>query len=271
MNAQLVRSPRAAPAGTGSADLSAGSDSPVSTLSSHCRPVVSSSRRSAGTTSPSATRTTSPGTSSVTSTCAGCPSRTTTAVCRTWECSASVARSARYSLTKPRPTLASRIVADDHGVGALAEEEGDQRRDREQHQHGAAELPAEDAPRLGAVGAHRVRADGGPPPRHLLRRQTVRAAAPARPGPPAPAAPLRRSPASRPGEGPIGRGRSSPAVTVRSPDRARSTPAAISRSSRARTTRVRTAAPAAVMSASSAPRARRASRRCAPRRAATPR
>ena len=45
----------------------AGTDSPVSTDSSHSSPATASSRRSAGTTSPSCRSTTSPGTSSVTS------------------------------------------------------------------------------------------------------------------------------------------------------------------------------------------------------------
>ena len=53
-------------------------DSPVSTDSSHSSPAVASSRRSAGTTSPSCRSTTSPGTSPVTSTVRGCPSRSTT-------------------------------------------------------------------------------------------------------------------------------------------------------------------------------------------------
>ena len=69
----------AVPAGVGSLYLSTGSDSPVSTDSSHSRPLTSSSRTSAGTTSPSRNSITSPGTNSVTSTLAGCPSRITTA------------------------------------------------------------------------------------------------------------------------------------------------------------------------------------------------
>ena len=117
---------RRAPAGS----LSTGSDSPVRTLSSHCRP--GGRRAAAGRPArprPSASRTTSPGTSAVTSTCAGGPSRSDDGgVPRPVECSASAARSARYSLTKPRPTLTSQDHADDDRVGAVAQEEGDDAR-----------------------------------------------------------------------------------------------------------------------------------------------
>src|SRR6476661_4542522 len=53
---------------------------------------------------------TSPGTSPLTSTLVRRPSRRTTALWRTRECSAALARSARYSLTKPRPMLTSRMT-----------------------------------------------------------------------------------------------------------------------------------------------------------------
>ena len=56
----------------------------------------------------------SPGTSSVTSTATGSPSRTASAVWRSWECSASTASSERYSLKNPSPTLRqmiSRMIA----------------------------------------------------------------------------------------------------------------------------------------------------------------
>src|SRR5581483_3451638 len=90
---------------TGSTFFSAGADSPVRTDSSHSSPSASSSRRSAGTTSPTPMRTTSPGTSSVTSTTTAVPSRSATMVCLSCECSASTARAERYSLTNPSPTL----------------------------------------------------------------------------------------------------------------------------------------------------------------------
>ena len=110
MRAQPVSSASGGAGGTGSAVLATGSDSPVRTDSSHSSPVAVSSRRSAGTISPSARSTTSPGTRSVTSTRPGWPSRSTDARWRIWECSASAARSARYSLTNPSPTDASKIT-----------------------------------------------------------------------------------------------------------------------------------------------------------------
>ena len=60
---------------------------------------------SAGTMSPRLRRTTSPGTSPMTSTSCRCPSRSTRAVRRICEWSASTACSERYSLTKPSTTL----------------------------------------------------------------------------------------------------------------------------------------------------------------------
>ena len=62
-----------------------------------------------GTTSPTRRCTTSPGTISVTSTSTGCPSRSTKARCRIWECSASTAFSERYSLKKLSPMLIAMI------------------------------------------------------------------------------------------------------------------------------------------------------------------
>jgi hypothetical protein len=78
ISAQQLSSASGVPAGTASGDFSAGTDSPVSTDSSHSSPAVASSRTSAGTTSPSCKSTTSPGTSSVTSADRGCPLRRTT-------------------------------------------------------------------------------------------------------------------------------------------------------------------------------------------------
>ena len=63
-----------------SGDFSTGSDSPVSTASSHSSSVESSSRTSAGTMSPIEICTMSPGTRSMTSTRCVTPSRTTSAV-----------------------------------------------------------------------------------------------------------------------------------------------------------------------------------------------
>ena len=110
MNARSVESVRPASALTGDSDFSEAADSPDRMLSLHSRPLTSMSRTSAGTTSPSASRITSPGTKALTSTFVKCPSRSTTAVWCTPECSAAAARSARYSLTKPNPMLADRMM-----------------------------------------------------------------------------------------------------------------------------------------------------------------
>ena len=59
---------------------------------------------------PTPTCTMSPGTRWVTSTLTGVPSRVTTTSWRISECIASAARSARYSLTNPRPTDAATIT-----------------------------------------------------------------------------------------------------------------------------------------------------------------
>ena len=84
--------------------FSAGSDSPVSTASSHSSPSASSKRTSAGTMTPVSSTTTSPGTNAATGRCSERPSLTTTAVWLTRECRSSMARSDRYSLNAPRPT-----------------------------------------------------------------------------------------------------------------------------------------------------------------------
>ena len=110
MNARSVESDNAASPFTGCADFSAAVDSPDRMLSLHSRLLPSISRTSAGTASPSASRITSPGTRSVTSTLTKRPSRRTTAVWRTRACRAAEARSARYSLTKPKPILASKMT-----------------------------------------------------------------------------------------------------------------------------------------------------------------
>src|SRR5262245_9821851 len=66
---------------------------------------------SAGTMSPIRSATTSPGTSRVTSTLRWRPSRQTTASRRIRSCSCSTAIAARYSLTKPSPTLSATMTA----------------------------------------------------------------------------------------------------------------------------------------------------------------
>src|ERR1700758_5682511 len=110
MNARSVESVRPASALTGRSDFSDAVDSPVKMLSLHSSPLTSISRMSAGTVSPSANRIPSPRPRSMTSTLVTRPSRRTTAVWCTAECSAAEASSARYSLTKPKPMLAARMT-----------------------------------------------------------------------------------------------------------------------------------------------------------------
>ncbi len=110
ISAQPDSSASGVPAGIVAVFFSTGSDSPVSTDSSHSSPEVCSSLMSAGTMSPSCTSTMSPGTSVVTSTTTGWPPRTASVRWRICECSASAAFSARYSLTNPNPTDSARIT-----------------------------------------------------------------------------------------------------------------------------------------------------------------
>ena len=79
MKAHDGRSTAESEGGSGAVDFGAGSDSPVSTASSHSSPLASRSRRSAGTTSPTRSAMTSPGTRVVTSTLSSVPSRRTRA------------------------------------------------------------------------------------------------------------------------------------------------------------------------------------------------
>ena len=110
MNRHDDSSPSGAPIATGSADFSAGTDSPVRIDSSHSRLLADRMRRSAGTIEPTPRCTTSPGTRWVTSTLTDPPSRVVATSCRISECIASAARSARYSLVNPRPTDAATIT-----------------------------------------------------------------------------------------------------------------------------------------------------------------
>ena len=110
MNARSEDSANSALASTTCSAFSEADDSPDRMPSWHSSPVMSIRRASAGTVSPSVKRMTSPGTSAVTSTLTNRPSRRTTALWCTRECSAAVARSARYSLTKPSPMLAARMM-----------------------------------------------------------------------------------------------------------------------------------------------------------------
>ena len=110
MNRHDDSSASGAPVAVGSGDFSAGTDSPVKMDSSHSRLLAASSLTSAGTIEPTPRCTTSPGTRCVTSTLTDSPSRVLATSWRISECIASAARSARYSLTNPRPTDAPTIT-----------------------------------------------------------------------------------------------------------------------------------------------------------------
>ncbi len=110
MNRHDDSSASGAPLATGAVDFSAGTDSPVRIDSSHSRLLAVRSRTSAGTIEPTPRCTMSPGTRCVTSTSTEAPSRVTATLWRISECIASAARSARYSLTNPRPTDAATIT-----------------------------------------------------------------------------------------------------------------------------------------------------------------
>jgi len=106
-----AHAPKAASAPrTHAATLSAGIDSPVSIASSQASPCAVKRRRSAGTISPTASVTTSPGTNSDASISHAIPSRCARAMCRTCARRSAIARTERYSLTKPRPTLSTTIA-----------------------------------------------------------------------------------------------------------------------------------------------------------------
>ncbi|TVQ60811.1 MAG: hypothetical protein EA379_07485 [Phycisphaerales bacterium] len=85
--------------------LGTGTDSPVSSASSACACVASSTRASAGTLSPDSSSTTSPGTRSALGISRRSPSRRTTALGATRSCSACIARSARRSWKNPIEAL----------------------------------------------------------------------------------------------------------------------------------------------------------------------
>ena len=110
MNRHDDSSASGAPLATGSADFSAGTDSPVRIDSSHSRLLADRRRTSAGTIEPTPRCTMSPGTRWVTSTLTDSPSRVVATSWRISECIASAARSARYSLANPRPTDAATIT-----------------------------------------------------------------------------------------------------------------------------------------------------------------
>ena len=93
--------------------------------------------------------------------------------CRIWVCSACAASSARYSLTNPSPTDATRITAMITASVRSPDEERQRRRDHQQQQQGAAQLAPQHLP--GSDPAHRdhVGAEDRPPTDHLVGRETV--------------------------------------------------------------------------------------------------
>ena len=145
--------------GAASADFAAGIDSPVSTASSHSSCVASSSRMSAGTTFPMPSVTMSPGTSSRTSTRRSVPSRRTSVKWRMLSCKATAARSERYSLTKPSPTLSARIAAMITASAGSPVSPEIRAAAEQQEQQRVSQLPLEHSERGHAVGQQHVRAE----------------------------------------------------------------------------------------------------------------
>ena len=101
VNTMFLRSPTRASCRIGASSLVTGNDSPVSGASSHWMEWFSTSRASAGILSPASITSTSPGTSSLDATSSSAPPRSTVIIGVNMLFSASRARSARYSCTKP--------------------------------------------------------------------------------------------------------------------------------------------------------------------------
>ena len=101
--------------------LSIGADSPVSAASSIVRFIATVIRLSAGTRSPAWSATTSPGTTSRAAMLRSIPSRITWASGAAIFFSASSARSARYSWTKPSNTANSTMMRDDNRFECVSE------------------------------------------------------------------------------------------------------------------------------------------------------
>ena len=111
-NTMFVRSPTGRSGSRRSPTaLTAGTDSPVSGASCTSSRSVSSRRASPATRSPARSSSTSPGTRSRAAISASCPSRSTRAAGAVSVRSASIARSARYSCTKPSSTASETITA----------------------------------------------------------------------------------------------------------------------------------------------------------------
>ena len=74
-------------------------------------------------------------------------------------CSAATALAARYSLTKPSPTLSTTIARDDRRVGRIPGESRDRRRREQQQEQGIAQLARQDRDGRYAADSERVRAE----------------------------------------------------------------------------------------------------------------
>ena len=105
---------------------------------------------------------------------ANAPSRRTTAVWRTRECSAAAARSARYSLTKPRPMLATRMTPMMIACVLSPRKYETTAVRRQQDQHRAAQLTPQHRERVDLMGPNGIRAVARPSRRHLRAGQSLR-------------------------------------------------------------------------------------------------
>ena len=145
-----------------------GTDSPVIADSSTCSAAASSSRPSAGTTSPASSRTTSPGTRSAAATRTRSPSRSAVACGAASRPRASTARSARSSWLTPMTVLSTTTAQITMPSERSPSQSTIANATMQQHDHRVAELaehPARHAapPGLRAAGWGRPARGGGPP------------------------------------------------------------------------------------------------------------
>ena len=84
-----------------------------------------------------------------------------------------MARSARYSLTKPKPDADQQDDADDDRLRAVAQEERQHRRDRQQTEHRVVELTSQHCEGADPVRANGVRAHLDQPRRRFCARQPL--------------------------------------------------------------------------------------------------
>ncbi len=189
MNAHEARSREDSGAAMGSLRFSAGSDSPVSTASSHSSPSACSRRRSAGTTSPTASRTTSPGHE------LGDVDRRGLAVAHRQRGVAQLGvqrldrQLGAVLVEEPQPDAEADDQQDDQRAGALTDGKRGQRRGHEQDQQRIAQLTRQHRERPRAMAAQRVGPNLGQPRRRLVARKAGGGARPGARGPRRRAAP----------------------------------------------------------------------------------